>query len=219
MHGVAREAIIPRMWERVRIGTARCVGLAAALFAACAAAAEGPAPPPRGPSPEELLREIRQLEAAVRGLQSQIDQPRTDTAAASAVVTVPGGARQSTSFNAPAPEFGPSDWAPSWPSVRNPSPQARERLPRELGAAPPPVDGPLDYPQFVPGSLTVEHGLGPREVNVTLALVGPDGSVNQQVDSNRIVAVASSPPNGTFTISNFNEKSVTVRWTAQRSPE
>jgi hypothetical protein len=138
---------------------------------------------------------------------------------ASAVVTVPPGARQSTPFNAPAPDFGPSEWVPTWPPVRNPSPQARERPPRELGALPPPVDGPLDYPQFVPGSLTVDHGFGPRQVIVTITLVNPDGSESLQVDSNRIVVVASSPPNGTFTISNFNERPVTVRWTAQRPAE
>ena len=209
------------MRSRVGISKGPRLGVAMALFAACAGpatAAEAP-PPPRGPGPEYLLQEIRRLEETIRGLQAHIEQLKHATASASAVVTVPGGGRQSTSFNAPALDFGPSEWTPTWPPIRNPSPQARERLPRELGAAPPPVDGPLDYPQYVPGSLIVDHGLGPREVNVTIALMNPDGSVNEQVDSNRIVVVASSPPNGTFTISNFNEKPVTVRWTARRSPE
>ncbi len=195
------------------------LALVALLAAACApfaGAAEAP-PSARPPTREEFLREIRRLEGEVRDLQSQIDLLRASPPTqASAVVTVPAGARQGTPFNAPAPEFGPSDWVPTWPPMVNPSPQARQRTPGELGADPPPPDAPFDFPQFVPGSLAVRHGLGPSEVTVNLALLNADGSENLQVNSNRIVVRSSRPPDGTFTILNYLERPVTVRWVAQR---
>ena len=187
--------------------------------AALAPAAEAP-PSSVAPTREELLREIRRLEGEVSGLQSQIDLIRKAIAPqASAVVTVPAGMRQGIPFNAPDPRFGPSEWVPTWPPVVNPSPQARERTPAELGAEPPPPAGPLDFPQYVPGTLVLRHGLGPADVTVTVALLNPDGSVNLQVDPNRIVVRSPSPPDGTFTILNYPERPVTVRWVAQRPPE
>ncbi len=191
-------------------------GLLAAAGVAPAAGAEAP-PEPRGATREELLREIRRLESEMRDLRSQIDAIRGAVPAqAAAVATVPAGVRQAAPFNAPAPEFGPSDWVPMWPPVINPSPQARQRTPVELGAEPPPPDGPLDFPQYVPGRLVVRHGLGPTEVTVNISLLNADGSVNLQVDPNRILVRASNPPDGTFTILNYTEWPVTFRWLAQR---
>jgi len=194
-------------------------GFLSVLWASQAPAAQPPQPP-AVPVREELLREIRRLDAEIQRLQSQIDLLRRGALPqTSAVVTVPAGARQGTSFNQPAPSFGPSDWVPSWPPVRTPSPQARERPPVELGAPPPPLDAPLDYPQYLPGTLRVRHGLGPNEVTVALEMVNPDGSTNLQVDPNRLAARASYPSDGTFTILNYFEFPVTVRWVARRSPD
>ncbi len=207
---------MPTMPERTIVRAAALAGL---LIAGCGAPALAAERPPTGGAPtrEELLREIRRLEGEVRDLQSQIDRVRGSLPGqASAVVTVPAGARQGIPFNTPAPQFGPSDWVPTWPPVRNPSPQARERLPTELGVAPPPPDEPFDFPRFVPGALTVRHGLGPSEVTVNVALLNADGSESLQVDPNRIVVRGSSPPDGTFTILNYLERPVTVRWVAQR---
>ncbi len=198
----------------------RWLGIAGSLlgaWAASAPAAEAP-PPPGDPTREELLREIRRLDAELQRLQSQLDLLRGAVPPqASAVVTVPGGARQGTFFNQPAPSFGPSDWVPSWPPVRFPSPQARERTPAELGAAPPPLDSPLDFPQFVPGSRVVRHGLGPSEVTVDLEVLNPDGTASFQVDSNRVVVRGSYPPDGTFTLLNYIEQPLTIRWVARRT--
>jgi hypothetical protein len=201
-------------------------GLGIAGFVLWAWAVPAPAAqtplPPSDPTREELLREIRRLDGEIQRLQSQIDLlRRAALPQASAVITVPAGARQGTSFNQPAPSLGPSDWVPAWPPVRSPSasPQARERLPAELGAPPPPLDAPLDFPQFVPGTVRVRHGLGPNEVTVTLEMLNPDGSTNLQVDGNRLAARASYPPDGTFTILNYFEFPVTVRWVARRSPD
>ena len=206
-----------KSWTPLKPRSTGLVGFLLLAGAASAAAAEAP-PPPRQPSREELQREIQRLEDTIRNFQGQLEQIRNAIPPqASGVVTVPGGARQGDPFNAPAPEFGPSEWIPSWPPVRNPSPQARERLPKELGAVPPPLDSPLDYPQFLPGRVVVEHGLGPREVVVSIALLNADGTENLQVDPNRVVVTASSPPNGTFTITNYYEPPVTVRWAARRS--
>ncbi|HEY7678458.1 MAG TPA: hypothetical protein VIG69_15405 [Candidatus Methylomirabilis sp.] len=204
----------------MRGGPISCrLALAALLAAACApfaGAAEAP-PSARPPTREEFLREIRRLEGEVRDLQSQMDLLRGALPGqASAVVTVPAGARQGNRFNAPAPEFGPSDWVPTWPPVVNPSPQSRQRTPVELGAEPPPPEAPFDFPQFVPGSLVVRHGLGPSEVTVSLALLNADGSENLQVNPNRIAVRGPKPPDGTFTILNYTEYAVTVRWVAQR---
>lgn len=200
-----------------RIG--RKLGIAGFLlwaWAGPAGAAEVPLLP-GDPTREELLRQIRRLDAEVQRLQSQIDMLRKVVPPqASAVATVPAGARQGTFFNQPDPTFGPSGWVPTWPPVRSPSPQARERLPRELGAPSPPLDAPLDYPQYVPGTLRVRHGLGPMDVTVTLEVLNPDGTTSLQVDPNRIVARASYPPDGTFTILNYFEFPITVRWVAQR---
>ena len=204
------------MLRGVMVRGAALAGLLAAAWAAPAVGAQAP-PEPGSPTREELLREIRRLGDEVRDLQSQIDAIRGALPAqAAAVATVPAGARQGTPFNAPEPRFGPSEWVPMWPPVVNPSPQSRQRTPAELGAEPPPPDGPLDFAQFVPGSLVVRHGLGPSEVTVDIALLHADGSVNLQVDPNRIVVRASNPPDGTFTILNYTERPVTVRWTAQR---
>ena len=200
----------------------RAAALAWLLVAAAPALAPAAEAPPSSGAPtrEELLREIRRLEGEVRGLQSQIDLIRNALAPqASGVVTVPAGARQGTPFNAPEPRFGPSDWIPTWPPARNPSPQARERAPAELGAEPPPPEGPLDFPQYVPGTLVVRHGLGASDVSVTVALLNPDGSVSLQVDPNRIVVRSPSSPDGTFSILNYTERPATVRWVAQRPPE
>jgi len=199
----------------------RGVALAGLLVLACACPARaGEAlPDPGTPSREGLLGEILRLEGEIRNLQSQIDLIRNAIwPQASAVVTVPPGARQAIPFNAPAPQFGPSDWLPTWPPVVNPSPQARERTPAELGAERPPLEGPLDFPQFVPGRLVVRHGLGASEVTVNISVLNADGNVNLQVDPNRVVVRSSSPPDGTFTILNYTEFPLTVRWVGQRSP-
>jgi hypothetical protein len=169
---------------------------------------------------QELPPEIRMLEAEIQRLQSQVDQLRANVPnQTSAVATVPAGARQGIPFARPDPSFGPSDWVPeSWGPIRYQSPQARPRTPRELGVPPPPLDSPLDFPQFVPGSLAVRHGLGPASVTVTLEVVSPDGAVNYQVDPNRVVVRGSSPPDGTFTILNYIEQPLIVRWVARRVP-
>lgn len=209
-------AIILSMRAGPIVRWAALAGLLVAASAAAAVGAEAP-PEPGSPTREELLREIRRLGDEVRSLQSQMDAIRGALPSqAAAVTTVPAGARQGTPFNAPEPGFGPSEWVPTWPPVVNPSPQARQRTPGELGAEPPPPDGLLDFPQFVPGTLLVRHGLGPSVVTVDIALLNPDGSVNLQVDPNRIVVRASTPPDGTFTILNYTERPVTVRWMAQR---
>lgn len=207
---------MPGMRQRAIGGGLALAGLLVAAWGAPALAAEAP-PIPRAPTPEELLQEIRRLEAEVRSLQEQLDLIRASISPqATGLVTVPAGARQGAEFNAPDPRFGPSDWLPTWPPVRNPSPQARERTPPEMGAERPPPDAPFDFPQFVPGILVVQHGLGPSEVGVNIALVNADGNVDFQVDSNRIVVRSSSPPDGTFTILNYTERPVTLRWVAQR---
>lgn len=207
---------MPGMRQRAIGGGLALAGLLVAAWGAPALAAEAP-PIPRGPTPEELLQEIRRLETEVRSLQEQLDLIRASISPhATGLVTVPAGARQGAEFNVPDPQFGPSDWLPTWPPVRNPSPQARDRTPTELGAERPPPDAPFDFPQFVPGTLVVQHGLGPSEVAVNIALLNADGNVDFQVDSNRIVVRSSSPPDGTFTILNYTERPVTLRWVAQR---
>ena len=168
---------------------------------------------------QEPAAEIRMLEAEIQRLQSQVDQLRANLPdQSSAVVTVPAGARQGTTFDRPDPGFGPSDWLPTWGSIFYQSPQARPRAAWALGEPPPPLDSPLAFPQFVPGSLSVRHGLGTAEVTVTLVVVGADGTVSYRVDSNRVVARGSSPPDGTFTILNYSEQPLVVRWVARRIP-
>lgn len=199
----------------------RVAALAGLLAGALASATPGAEAPPgaRSPTREELLQEIHRLEGEIRHLQSQIDQLRKAIPpGASAVVTIPAGARQGTPFNLPDPSFGPSDWVPTWPPVRNPSPQARERTPVELGAEAPPLPSnePFEFPRFVPGRVVVEHGLGPVDVTVNVALLNPDGTESLQANPNRIVVRGSSPPDGTFAILNYTEYPVTVRWVAQQ---
>ncbi len=167
---------------------------------------------------QELPPEIRMMEAEIQRLQSQVEQLRRGTTnQTSAVVTVPAGARQGSSWQAD-PSFGPSNWVPDWGPIRYQSPQARPRTPQELGVPPPPLDSPLDFAQFVPGSLVVRHGLGAADVTVTLEVVSPDGSLNYQVDPNRVVLRGSSPADGTFTILNYIEQPLIVRWVARRAP-
>ncbi len=194
------------------------VALAVLLVAPGATAGGAESPPGAGESTrEDLLREIHRLEEEVRTLRSRLEAIRRALPAeAAAVVTVPAGARQGTPFDVQDPHFGPSDWVPTWPPVVNPSPQARQRNPAELGAEPPPTEGPLDFPRFIPGRLVVRHGLGPAPVTVDVALLNADGSVSLQVNSNRIVVRGSDPPDGTFTILNYTERPVTLRWVAQR---
>jgi hypothetical protein len=171
------------------------------------------------PSGLEVPPDIRMLEAEIQRLQLQVDQLRANLPnQTSAVVTVPAGARQGIAFDRPDPTFGPSDWVPSWGPILYQSPQARLRTPQELGVPPPPLDSPLAFPQFVPGSLAVRHSLGPGDVTVTLVVVSADGTVNYQVDSNRVVVRGSSPPDGTFTILNYFEQPLVVRWVARRAP-
>jgi hypothetical protein len=55
-------------------------------------------------------------------------------------------------------------------------------------------------------------------VTVTLVVVGADGTLNYQADSNRVVVRGSSPPDGTFTILNYIEQPLVVRWEARRAP-
>jgi hypothetical protein len=197
-------------------GAGQILGAAGLLLGAWptpALLAQGPA------GGQELPPEIRMLEAEIQRLQSQMDQLRASVPnQTSAVATVPGGARQGSSFDRPDPTFGPSDWVPSWGPIRYQSPQARPRTPQELGVPPPPPDSPLDFPQFIPGSLVVRHGLGPAPVMVTLEAVSSDGSVNYQVDPNRVVVRGSSPPDGTFTVLNYIEQPLIVRWVARRAP-
>lgn len=211
-------AIIHFMVEGRIVRGVALAGLVAAMVSAPAPGAEVP-PNAGAPGREELLGEIRRLDAQIRELRSLIDQLRNAIPPqASAVVTVPAGARQAAPFNLPAPSFGPSDWIPTWPPMRNPSPQARERTPTELGAEAPPLapSEPFDFPRFVPGKVVVEHGLGPSDVTVKLSVLNPDGSESLEVNPNRIAVRGSGPPDGTFTILNYTEYPVTVRWVAQR---
>jgi hypothetical protein len=204
---------------RRNVGIGPWLWIAGCLLAAWAAPAAAADVPPQGQDTarEELLREIRRLEEEVQRLQSQIDLLRKGVLPqASAVVTVPAGSRQGLPANQPAPSFGPSEWLPDWGPIRHVSPQVQYPPPQE---PPPPLDSPLDYPQFVPGRLLVQHGLGPNGVTVTLEVLNPDGSVNLQVDTNRLVLRASDPPDGSFVILNYFEQPITLRWVARRSAD
>jgi hypothetical protein len=209
------------MTIRRNVGIVSWLGMAGCLLAAGAAPVLAADAPPQGQDTarEEMAREIRRLDAELQRLQSQIDLLRKGSLPqASAVVTFPAGARQSTSSGQPDPSFGPSRWLPDWGPIRHISPQAQPRIPLEPGV-PPPLDSPMDYPQFVPGSLLVWHGLGPSEVTVTLEVLTPDGGVNFQVDSNRLAMRASDPPDGSFVILNYFEHPITLRWVARRATD
>ncbi len=211
LRGGRRAGIIPAMLRRCLRKMLGAAGLALLAWPAPTLPAQGPG------GGQEQASEIRILEAEIQRLQSQLDELRANVPVqSSAVVTVPAGARQGTPFDLPDPNFGPSDWVPSWGTILYQPPQARPRTPRELGELPPPLDSALAFPEFVPGSLLVRHGLGPAEVTVTLVLVSADGGY--QLDSNRVVIRGSSPPDGTFTILNYNEHPLVVRWAARRVP-
>ncbi|HYB71901.1 MAG TPA: hypothetical protein VED18_00910 [Candidatus Sulfotelmatobacter sp.] len=191
-------------------------GCLLAAWAAPAAAADAP-PQAQEAAREEMLREIRRLEEEVQRLQSQIDLLRKGVLPqVSAVVTVPAGSRQGIPSDQTSPSFGPSEWLPEWGPNRHISPQVQYPSPQE---PPPPLDSPLDFPQFVPGRLLVRHGLGPNGVTVTLEVLSSDGRVNLQVDPNRLVLRTSDPPDGSFVILNYFELPITVRWVARRSAD
>ena len=81
-----------------------------------------------------------------------------------------------------------------------------------------PVAEPLGFARLQPGQTAIRHGLGAAEVTIHLAVFSAENRLSYQIPPGALFAAAPTPPDGTFTIFNATEGSLSVRWWAFLQP-